>query len=93
LAGALAANRLPETVRLAEPGIPLYAHLRRALAQYRELADDPATGPAKIKRPSAADNVYIDAYQVFRVGVVIDWPNTHQSSFRMLTCSDASHLI
>ena len=42
LAGALAANRLPEAVRLAEPGIPLYARLRRALAQYRELAGNPA---------------------------------------------------
>ncbi|MBV6271886.1 L,D-transpeptidase family protein [Alcaligenaceae bacterium CGII-47] len=39
LSAALMANRLPEAVRLAAPQIPLYARLRDALAQYRELPD------------------------------------------------------
>lgn len=39
LSSALAADRLSEAVRLAAPGIPLYAHLRDALAKYRNLPD------------------------------------------------------
>lgn len=39
---AVAGHRLPEAVRQAEPAIPLYAALRKALADYRVLATDPA---------------------------------------------------
>ena len=38
---ALMDKRLPEAVREAAPRFPLYADLRRALAQYREMAADP----------------------------------------------------
>ena len=39
---ALAARRLPEAAAEAAPRLPLYAHLREALARYRELVDHPA---------------------------------------------------
>lgn len=42
LSAALTTNRLPEAIRLAAPEIPLYASLRDALAQYRELPDQQA---------------------------------------------------
>lgn len=41
LRNAVAAGRLREAVREAEPAQPFYAGLRRALVRYRELADDP----------------------------------------------------
>lgn len=42
LRAAVAGHRLLETVRQAEPAIPLYTALRKALADYRVLAIDPA---------------------------------------------------
>lgn len=42
LRAAVAGHRLPEAGRQAEPAIPLYAALRKALADYRVLAIDPA---------------------------------------------------
>ena len=39
---ALAEHRLADAVRQAAPGLPLYANLRRVLAQYRKLASDAA---------------------------------------------------
>jgi len=42
LQAALAAPRLAEALRAAAPRIPLYAHLRTALAHYRTLAGHPA---------------------------------------------------
>lgn len=42
LQAALAARRLPEAAAEASPRLPLYAHLREALARYRERVDHPA---------------------------------------------------
>ena len=42
LHAALALHRLPEAVRDAAPPMPLYGHLRDALARYRALAQHPA---------------------------------------------------
>jgi murein L,D-transpeptidase YcbB/YkuD len=42
LRAALLAHRLPDAVREAAPRIPLYEHLREALARYRGLVDHPA---------------------------------------------------
>ena len=39
---ALAAHRLPQALRDAEPHVPMYGGLRRALARYRDLAGHPA---------------------------------------------------
>ena len=39
---AVAGHRVAETLRQAEPQLPLYASLRQALARYRALADHPA---------------------------------------------------
>ncbi|MDH5277400.1 MAG: peptidoglycan-binding protein, partial [Gammaproteobacteria bacterium] len=39
---ALAQRRLPEAVAEAEPQLPMYGHLREALARYRSWADHPA---------------------------------------------------
>ena len=44
LAAAVVAKRLPQAVREAAPGLPLYAHLREVLAQYRALGQHPAWG-------------------------------------------------
>lgn len=41
---AVMAGRLPEAAFEAAPRFPLYAELRRALAQYRQLAADPVAG-------------------------------------------------
>lgn len=42
LQAALAARRLPEAAREAAPRLPLYEHLREALARYRERIGHPA---------------------------------------------------
>ncbi|HJV59756.1 MAG TPA: L,D-transpeptidase family protein [Albitalea sp.] len=42
LDAALAAHRLPQAVQEATPQVPLYGHLREALARYRALGDHPA---------------------------------------------------
>lgn len=44
LAAAIVAKRLPQAVREAAPGLPLYAHLRQVLAQYRAIGQHPAWG-------------------------------------------------
>ena len=42
LQAALAARRLPDAVREAAPQVPLYEHLREAMARYRALGDPAA---------------------------------------------------
>jgi murein L,D-transpeptidase YcbB/YkuD len=42
LSNAVASNQLAEAMRLAAPRIPLYARLRQALADYRQLLGHPA---------------------------------------------------
>jgi murein L,D-transpeptidase YcbB/YkuD len=51
LRAALENQRLPEAAREAEPGLPLYAHLREALGQYRERAGHPAWQQALPRLP------------------------------------------
>jgi murein L,D-transpeptidase YcbB/YkuD len=51
LRAALAADRLGDAVKLAEPRFPMYAPVRVALAQYRELARQPQR---RLPAPAAA---------------------------------------
>ncbi|MEO6986589.1 MAG: L,D-transpeptidase family protein [Paralcaligenes sp.] len=51
LSAALATNRFPDVVRQAEPDNPLYARLRVALAQYRDIPDRSAWGSKLLPLP------------------------------------------
>ena len=67
LRAALAAQRLPEAARESAPSVPMYEHLRKALADYRELADHPAWRQplSPLPRPRSGSDAKLEPGQAY----------------------------